>query len=85
MPETNQRTKMRPSETLAEYAKRLKEIGKKPLIIAVDEGFDPNDLERIRDQSIMVSQSQGDKDADDFGEQVIVDAMEGEPPYEGRK
>ncbi len=85
MPKTNQRTKMRPSETLAEYAKRLKEIGKKPLIIAVDEGFDPDDLERIRDQSIMVSQSQGDKDADDFGEQVVIDTMEDEPPYEGRK
>ncbi len=82
MPETNQRTKMRPSETLAEYAKRLKEIGKKPLIIAVDEGFDSNELERIRDQSIMVSQSQGDKDADDFGEQVIVDTMEGESPLQ---
>jgi hypothetical protein len=81
MPDIDDQTRMRPSETLAEFAQRLKEIGKKPLVFAVDDDSDPAYEERIRTQSVKVSRSKGDKDVDDFGEEVIADTMSEEPPF----
>lgn len=81
MSKTDQRARMRPSETLAEYAKRLKEIGRKPLVLDVGDNDDAATRARIRQQSIEISQSSEEREIDDFIEAATADVMKDEPPY----
>jgi len=85
MVQVDDQTRMKPSETLADFEQRLKELGKKPVVLVVDDDSTPDFESRIKARSIRTGQSPSDRDIDDFIEQGMEDTLEDEPPYENEK
>jgi hypothetical protein len=85
MPKIDDRTRMKPSETLADFEKRLKEIGKKAVVLVVDDDSADDFDEQLKRKSLRAGQSAEEREIDDFLDVALDEALADEPPYYGDK